>query len=53
MQASATPFLAMMGRVPEHEKNQIDIEVLTAIGEYFDGASVKFGASVVFVSGTK
>jgi SAM-dependent methyltransferase len=53
MQASATPFLPMMGRVPEHEKNQIDIEVLAAIGEYFDGASVKFGASVVFVSGTK
>ena len=53
MQASATPFLPMMGRAPEHEKNQIDIAVLAAIAEYFDGTSVKFGASVVFVSGMK
>lgn len=53
MQAVATPFLPLLGRIREENRSEIDAEVLSAMGRYADGDSVKFGAVVVFASGTR
>jgi SAM-dependent methyltransferase len=53
MQAVATPFLPLLQRVPAEKRGEVDHEVMTAIQRYADGNSIKFGAVVVLVSGTK
>jgi len=53
MQAVATPFLPLLGRIREENRSEIDAEVLSAMSRYADGDSVKFGAVVVFASGTR
>ena len=52
-QAVAAPFLPLLQRVPAEKRNEIDREVLSAIQQYADGDSIKFGAVVVLASGTK
>ena len=52
-QAVAAPFLPLLQRVPASKRNEIDREVITAIQQYADGESIKFGAVIVLVSGTK
>jgi SAM-dependent methyltransferase len=52
-QAVATPFLPLLQRVPAERRNEIDREVISAIQQYADGDSIKFGAVVVMASGTK
>jgi ubiquinone/menaquinone biosynthesis C-methylase UbiE len=53
MQAVATPFLPLLQRVPVEKRDEVDHEVITAIQQYADGNSIKFGAVVVLASGTK
>jgi len=52
-QAAATPFLALLQRVPASKRNEIDREVIDAIQQYADGENIKFGAVIVLGSGTK
>lgn len=52
-QAVATPFLPLLQRIPEAKRDEINREVITAIQQYADGDSIKFGALVVVASGTK
>lgn len=52
-QAVATPFLPLLQRIPAFKRNEIDREVIDAIQQYVDGDSIKFGAVIVLVSGTK
>jgi len=52
-QAVTTPFRPLLHRVPAEKRNEIDRAVLTAIQQYQDGDSIKFGAVVVLSSGTK
>jgi SAM-dependent methyltransferase len=52
-QAVTTPFRPLLQRVPAEKRNEIDRAVLTAIQQYQDGDSIKFGAVVVLSSGTK
>jgi ubiquinone/menaquinone biosynthesis C-methylase UbiE len=53
VESVSTPFRALMQRVPPEERDQLDREVLTAIRQYEDGDSIKFGAAVVLASGMK
>jgi len=50
-QAVATPFLPLLQRVPVEKREGVDHEVITAIQQYADGDSIKFGAVVALVSG--
>jgi SAM-dependent methyltransferase len=50
-QAVATPFLPLLQRVPAEQRSEIDREVISAIQQYADGDSIKFGAVVVLASG--
>jgi SAM-dependent methyltransferase len=52
-QAVATPFLPLLQRVPISKRDEIDRDVITAIQQYAEGDSIKFGAVVVLVSGTR
>jgi hypothetical protein len=52
-QAVATPFLPLLQRVPAERRSEIDREVISAVQQYADGDSIKFGAVVVLASGTK
>jgi SAM-dependent methyltransferase len=52
-QAVAVPFRPMLDRVPAETWPQIHAEVHDAVGQYFDGEKVAFGASVVLASGAK
>jgi len=52
-QAVATPFLPLLQRVRAEQRHEIDRDVLSAIQQYADGDSIKFGAAVVLASGTK
>jgi len=52
-QAVATPFLPLLQRIPRSKRDEIDREVIAAIQQYADADSIKFGAAVVLVSGTK
>jgi len=52
-QAVSTPFIPLLQRVPAEQRDEIDREVIAAVQQYADGGSVKFGAVVVLVSGTK
>jgi SAM-dependent methyltransferase len=52
-QAVATPFLPLLQRIPAEKRDEVDHDVITAIQQYADGSSIKFGAVVVLVSGTK
>jgi SAM-dependent methyltransferase len=52
-QVMATPFLPMLKRVPAEKREQVDREVIQSVSRYADGGSIKFGAVVVFASGTK
>jgi len=51
-QAVATPFLPLLQRIPAGKKDAIDQNAITAIQQYADGDSIKFGAIVVLASGT-
>jgi ubiquinone/menaquinone biosynthesis C-methylase UbiE len=52
-QAMSTPFLPMIKRVPAEKWEQMNREVLEAVGRYADGGAIKFGATVVLASGAK
>ncbi len=52
-QVMATPFLPMLKRVPAEKREQVNREVIQSVSRYADGGSIKFGAVVVFASGTK
>lgn len=52
-QAVATPFLPLLQRVPAERRNEIDREVISAIQQYADGDSIKFGAIVVLASAVR
>jgi SAM-dependent methyltransferase len=52
-QAVATPFLPLLQRVPAEKRDEVDREVIATIQQYVDGNSIKFGAVVVLVSGTR
>ncbi len=51
--AVSVPFRPMLDRVPPGLWPQIHEEVHAAIGKYFDGENISFGASVVLASGSK
>ncbi len=51
--AVAVPFRTMLDRVPAEMWPGIDAEVHDAVGKYFDGEKIAFGASVVLASGRK
>ncbi len=53
MQAVATPFLPLLQRVPAEKQDEVDREVITAIQQYADGDSIKFGAVVALASGMR
>lgn len=53
MQAVSTPFLPLLGRISEERRSEIDADVLAAIGRHANGDRVKFGAVVIFASGTR
>ncbi|MCU1301631.1 MAG: demethylmenaquinone methyltransferase [Candidatus Sulfotelmatobacter sp.] len=53
VRAVSVPFRPMLDRVPANLWPQIDAEVLAAIGQYVQGESIAFGASVVLASGRK
>jgi SAM-dependent methyltransferase len=50
-QAVTTPFLPLLQRIPAEKRAEIDRDVITAIQQYADGGSIKFGAIVVLASG--
>lgn len=52
-QEVSVPFRPMLKRVPPEMWPQIHAEVHAAVGKYFDGEKVAFGALVVLASGTK
>lgn len=52
-QAVATPFLPLLQRVPAEKRDEIDREVITALRQYADGNSIKFGAVVTLTSGMR
>jgi SAM-dependent methyltransferase len=53
VQAVSTPFIPLLQRVPRASWESMHAEVLAAIARYVDGDCVKFGAVVVFATGTK
>jgi SAM-dependent methyltransferase len=53
VQALSTPFVALLQRVTAENRAQVDHEAITAIRQYADGNSIKFGAVVVLSSGMR
>jgi len=51
--AVAVPFRAMLDRVPADQWPRINADVQAAVQQYSDGATIAFGATVVFASGRK
>ena len=51
--AVATPFLALLERVPEEKWPEINREVHAAIGQYVKQNEIRFTATVVLASGTR
>ena len=51
--AVAAPFLPLLQRIPADKRDEINREVLTAVRQYADGGSIKFGAVVVLASGVR
>jgi SAM-dependent methyltransferase len=49
----AVPFRPMLDRVPADKWPKIHEEVHSAVGKYFDGEKIEFGASVVLAAGQK
>ncbi|HEY6303206.1 MAG TPA: methyltransferase domain-containing protein [Terriglobales bacterium] len=52
-QAVSIPFRPLLERVPADLWPKIHSEVHAAVGKYFDGEKIAFGATVVLVSGKK
>ena len=52
-QAVAAPFLPLLQRIPAEKRAEIDRQVIRSVQQYADGPSIKFGAVVVLVSGTR
>ncbi|HEY6338848.1 MAG TPA: class I SAM-dependent methyltransferase [Candidatus Sulfotelmatobacter sp.] len=52
-QAVSIPFRPLLERVPADLWPKIHSEVHAAVGQYFDGEKIAFGATVVLVSGKK
>jgi len=52
-QAVTMPFRPLLQRIPAEKRGEIDREVIATIEQYADGGSIRFGATVVLVSGTK
>jgi SAM-dependent methyltransferase len=52
-QVMSTPFLPMIKRVPAEKWEQMNREVIESVSRYAEDGSIKFGATVVLVSGTK
>lgn len=52
-QEVSTPFLPMLKRIPKEKWEQANSAVLQAVRRFADGDQIKFGAVVVFASGTK
>ncbi len=53
LQSISVPFRPMLERVPPELWPRIHQEVHAAVGKYFDGEKVAFGATVRFASGSK
>ncbi|PYX28390.1 MAG: hypothetical protein DMG77_16315 [Acidobacteria bacterium] len=53
LQSVSVPFRPMLERVPPEMWPRIHEEAHAAVRKYFDGEKVAFGATVVFVSGSK
>jgi SAM-dependent methyltransferase len=53
VQSVSMPFRALLRRVPAEKRDEVDSEVMAAVQQYADGDSIKFGAVVVLVSGTR
>jgi ubiquinone/menaquinone biosynthesis C-methylase UbiE len=51
--AVAVPFRPLLDRVPAEMWPKINAEVHAAVGKYYDGVKIDFGASVVLASGRK
>lgn len=47
------PFRSFLAGIPPEKAEQVDAEVLAAIGRYYDGRQVNFTADVVLASGEK
>ncbi len=52
-QAVSVPFRPLLERVPRERWDEVNADVHSAIRQYVDGESVKFGAVVVLAAGTK
>jgi SAM-dependent methyltransferase len=53
VQSVSAPFLALLQRVPAEKRDRLDREVTTAVRQYTDGDSIKFGAVVALASGMR
>ena len=53
LRSVTAPFRPLMERVPPEKWEVINAEVYAALRKYVDGDEVKFGATLVFASGTK
>ena len=53
MQSVSTPFLALLQRVPAESRDKLDRAATTAINQYADGDTIKFGAVVNLASGMR
>ncbi len=53
VRAVAVPFRPMLERVPADKWQAVHAEVHNAVGQYWDGEKIAFGASVVLASGKK
>jgi len=49
----SVPFRPLLDRVPADLWPRINAEVYAAMGQYVQGESIAFGASVVLASGSK
>jgi len=49
----ATPFQAMINRVPIEKWDEVNNEILQTISQYAHEDTIQFGAVVIFASGTK
>jgi len=52
-QDSAVPFAALLKSIPPDRRPEIDEAVLRAISQYYDGAEIKFTATLNLTSATK
>jgi len=49
----AVPFVSLLQSIPAERRAEIDAAVLKAIGQYYDGASIKFTATVNIAAAVK